>query len=161
MSGDMMAMPDKWEDFLHDCEFKDKQEVYTNGSMLIQSFRVVQMMEAYYQPLKRRLILATSELAAEMQKNYLLEANNEHFKEERDAVVKDLHNLHSLCMNIGGCCPECGAQIDELLDAAWMTIYGLYQPIATDTGGQAHSSHGAQRRDEPEGYNRRTSEKLF
>jgi len=118
MSGDMMAMPDKWEDFLHDCEFKDKQEVYTNGSMLIQSFRVVQMMEAYYQPLKRRLILATSELAAEMQKNYLLEANNEHFKEERDAVVKDLHNLHSLCMNIGGCCPECGAQIDELLDAA-------------------------------------------
>lgn len=37
---------------------------------------------------------------------------------ERDAAVADLHNMHTLCMDIGGCCPECGNQIDELLDAA-------------------------------------------
>lgn len=118
MSGDMMAMPDKWEDFLHECEFKDKQEVYTNGSMLMPSFRVEQMMEAYLLPLKRQLIIAASELAVEKQNNLLLEANNEHFKAELGAAVRDLHSFHSLCMNIGGCCPECGAQIDELMDMA-------------------------------------------
>ena len=37
---------------------------------------------------------------------------------ERDAEVADLHSMHTLCMDIGGCCPECGSQIDELLDAA-------------------------------------------
>lgn len=37
---------------------------------------------------------------------------------ERDAAVADLHSMHTLCMDIGGCCPECGSQIDELLDAA-------------------------------------------
>ena len=37
---------------------------------------------------------------------------------ERDAAVADLHSMHTLCMDIGGCCPECGSQIDDLLDAA-------------------------------------------
>lgn len=34
------------------------------------------------------------------------------------AAVEDMHRLHSLCMDIGGCCPECGDQIDTLMDAA-------------------------------------------
>lgn len=37
---------------------------------------------------------------------------------ERDAAVEDLHRMHTICMDIGGSCPECGDQIDELLDAA-------------------------------------------
>ena len=37
---------------------------------------------------------------------------------ERDAAVEDLHHMHTLCMDIGGCCPECGSQIDDLMDAA-------------------------------------------
>lgn len=37
---------------------------------------------------------------------------------EREAAVEDLHRMHTLCMDIGGCCPECGNQIDELMDAA-------------------------------------------
>lgn len=37
---------------------------------------------------------------------------------ERDAAVADLHSMHTLCTDMGGCCPECGNQIDELLDAA-------------------------------------------
>lgn len=37
---------------------------------------------------------------------------------ERDAAVEDLHRLHTICMDIGGSCPECGDQINELLDAA-------------------------------------------
>lgn len=37
---------------------------------------------------------------------------------ERDAAVEDLHRMHTLCMVIGGCCPECGSQIDNLMDTA-------------------------------------------
>ena len=44
---DMMNFPKRWEDFLHDYEFEDSRRVYTNGSRLIQSFRVEQMMEHY------------------------------------------------------------------------------------------------------------------
>jgi len=48
MSGDMMSFPDDWMEFVHDYEFSDKEEVYTNGSMLIPSFRVGQMVEHYF-----------------------------------------------------------------------------------------------------------------
>ena len=44
---DMMNFPKRWEDFLHDYEFEDARKVYTNGSRLIPSFRVKQMMEHY------------------------------------------------------------------------------------------------------------------
>lgn len=47
MSGEMMTFPSKWEQFLHDYEFEDARRIYTNGSRLIPSFRVKQMMEHY------------------------------------------------------------------------------------------------------------------
>lgn len=45
--GEMMQFPKRWEDFLHDYEFEDTRRIYTNGSRLIPSFRVKQMMEHY------------------------------------------------------------------------------------------------------------------
>ena len=45
--GDIMTFPKRWEDFLHDYEFEDARRIYTNGSRLIPSFRVKQMMEHY------------------------------------------------------------------------------------------------------------------
>ena len=42
-----MQFPKKWEQFLRDYEFKDSEGFYTNGSMLIPSFRVKQMMKHY------------------------------------------------------------------------------------------------------------------
>ena len=44
---DMMNFPKRWKDFLHDYEFEDARRIYTNGSKLIPSFRVKQMMEHY------------------------------------------------------------------------------------------------------------------
>ena len=44
---DMMNFQKRWEDFLHDYEFEDARRIYTNGSRLIPSFRVKQMMEHY------------------------------------------------------------------------------------------------------------------
>lgn len=52
--GDTMFMPETWEEFLKDYEFKDHKELYTNGSMMIQSFRVKQMMEHYARPKRGR-----------------------------------------------------------------------------------------------------------
>lgn len=49
---DMMAFPKRWEDFLRDYEFEDVRRIYTNGSRLIPSFRVEQMME-HYAPVRR------------------------------------------------------------------------------------------------------------
>lgn len=46
--GDMMDFPSTWELFLQDYEFKDTKQIYTNGSDLIPSFRVKQMIEHYF-----------------------------------------------------------------------------------------------------------------
>ena len=48
MSGDMMSFPDNWWTFVLQYQFADKEEIYTNGSMLIPSFRVRQMVEHYF-----------------------------------------------------------------------------------------------------------------
>ena len=48
MSGDMMSFPENWWTFVQDYQFADKEEIYTNGSMLIPSFRVRQMVEHYF-----------------------------------------------------------------------------------------------------------------
>lgn len=45
---DMMDFPPTWELFLHDYGFEDTRQIYTNGSRLIPSFRVKQMVEHYF-----------------------------------------------------------------------------------------------------------------
>lgn len=47
--GDRMDFPkDIWQ-FLLDYSFKDIEEIYTNGSLLIPTFRVKQAIEHYYE----------------------------------------------------------------------------------------------------------------
>lgn len=49
--GEMMTFPEDPKEFIKDYSFKDKEEVYTNGSELIPVFRVEQMLE-HYLPVK-------------------------------------------------------------------------------------------------------------
>lgn len=42
---DCMMFPNDWHDFLKDYSFIDSEHVYTNGSELIQVFRVAQLIE--------------------------------------------------------------------------------------------------------------------
>jgi len=42
---DLMTFPETWEEFERSYGFTDKDEVYTNGSRLIQSFRVKQWID--------------------------------------------------------------------------------------------------------------------
>lgn len=46
---DCMSFPDNIMDFIDDYSFEDSDHVYTNGSKLIQSFRVKQAVEHYFQ----------------------------------------------------------------------------------------------------------------
>ena len=45
-----MPIPDNWKDFVKEYSFKDIREIYTNGSWLIPTFRVEQMMEHFVKP---------------------------------------------------------------------------------------------------------------
>ncbi len=46
--GECMSFPDTVAQFIEMYGFADKERVYTNGTMLIPVFRVVQMLEHYY-----------------------------------------------------------------------------------------------------------------
>ena len=46
---DCMSFPENIMDFIDDYSFEDSDHVYTNGSKLIQSFRVKQAVEHYLQ----------------------------------------------------------------------------------------------------------------
>ena len=46
---DCMEFPKTILDFFKEYSFKDEEEIYTNGSELIQVFRVIQALE-YYAP---------------------------------------------------------------------------------------------------------------
>lgn len=48
MCGDSMDFPKTPEEFIHMYSFKDKKEVYTNGSELVPVFRVRQMLDHYF-----------------------------------------------------------------------------------------------------------------
>lgn len=47
---DCMPIPDNWKDFVKEYSFKDIREIYTNGSRLIPTFRVEQMMGHFVKP---------------------------------------------------------------------------------------------------------------
>ena len=91
---DMMNFPKRWEDFLHDYEFEDARRIYTNGSKLIPSFRVKQMME-HYAPVRHGRWIEQEKYA---------------FGVMYDCSICDnriLDNGHSW-----NYCPNCGAKMD-------------------------------------------------
>lgn len=45
--GNVMDMPDTFEEFIKEYSFKDGKEYYTNGSELVQVSRVMQAWEHY------------------------------------------------------------------------------------------------------------------
>ena len=47
---DCMVFPNTWEEFEQGYGFEDKKEIYTNGSRLIQSFRVKQWLDHIAEP---------------------------------------------------------------------------------------------------------------
>lgn len=90
--GDIMTFPKRWEDFLHDYEFEDARRIYTNGSRLIPSFRVKQMMEHYAPVVHGRWLYHTL------------------IDEHIHAECSECHKIRI----IDNFCPNCGAKMDEV-----------------------------------------------
>ncbi len=51
---DYQEFPNTWEDFEQLYGFEDKKEIYTNGSRLIQSFRVKQWLDHIAEPERKK-----------------------------------------------------------------------------------------------------------
>ena len=90
--GDIMTFPKRWEDFLHDYEFEDARRIYTNGSRLIPSFRVKQMMEHYAPVVHGRWLYHT-----------LIDGH----------IHAECSECHKIRI-IDNFCPNCGAKMDEV-----------------------------------------------
>lgn len=101
--GDIMTFPKRWEDFLHDYEFEDARRIYTNGSRLIPSFRVKQMMEHYAPVVHGRWIKDNNSLQTDDYYCCYFDYNCS----ECGNVVNDRYELPKYC-------PSCGARMDEV-----------------------------------------------
>lgn len=51
-----MEFPKTMKEFIDNYSFKDSDEVYTNGSMLIQAYRVEQAIEHYEKEIRNKAI---------------------------------------------------------------------------------------------------------
>lgn len=72
-----MQFPDTWEEFEQAYGFEDKKEIYTNGSRLIQSFRVKQWLDHTAEP-ERKWIPVTEALPKD-NRQVLVYAQSTHF----------------------------------------------------------------------------------
>ena len=96
MSGDVMEFPRTPEEFCGQYSFFDKDEVYTNGSLLIPVFRVEQMVEHYFE--------RTCELNDSLSRNggYKCSECSAIFDGYEDDVSYDI---------VPNYCPSCGARV--------------------------------------------------
>ena len=63
--GVCMMFPDTLQEFLEQYQFKDTEEIYTNGSMLIPVFRVKQWVEHYAANVKQTNVDRIREMTIE------------------------------------------------------------------------------------------------
>lgn len=67
---DLMTFPDTWEEFEQDYGFTDVEQVYTNGSRLIQSFRVEQWLDHISAETRAETDTISRQAAIKIIKNY-------------------------------------------------------------------------------------------
>ena len=60
--GDVMTFPKEPKEFIESYSFRDTDQVYTNGSMLIPVFRVEQMLEHYLPEQARNIVKRLEEM---------------------------------------------------------------------------------------------------
>ena len=79
---DVMEFPNTFEEFLNEYSFKDSDEVYTNGSELIQTFRVMQGYEHFVKQIRADAIEEALMLCT-----YSKQLNNEEYDKGFDDGV--------------------------------------------------------------------------
>lgn len=94
---DVMEFPKTMKDFVRSHSFKDEEEIYTNGSMLIQTFRVEQALEHYEKKLKADAI---SEFAQAICKRAEEESVDAYFPDGLYGIVIEIEELKSMVSEI-------------------------------------------------------------
>lgn len=122
--GETMCFPKTWKEFLHDYEFEDARRIYTNGSRLIPSFRVKQMMEHYLSEINAKLVeeKAKGDICAEVIKR-------------QDKEIEKLRNAKVVFETVDYCSDDLHealedidrlkAEVERLRDDANKTHYAL------------------------------------
>lgn len=128
--GDMMTFPKRWEDFLHDYEFEDDRRIYTNGSRLIPSFRVEQMMEHYAPVRHGRWALKAHDEGDYYRWNVTAECSEccagrkeiwaGFFPGVPPYIARDVALANAKSVKLSNYCPECGARMDGGVDEEWV-----------------------------------------
>lgn len=100
---DCMNFSDNWRTFLNDYSFKDTNEIYTNGAILIPTFRVEQLIEHYFsaRPKAKWIFSCYQDEEANVNGCYQYECSNCGYGE---TFVKNFHVPY---------CWHCGAKMDE------------------------------------------------
>lgn len=96
---DCMNLPKTPIEFLKLYEFKDDKEIYTNGSMLIPTFRVYQMIERYFS-------YAQTSDVQEVKHGEWINLKNE----RRCSLCGFYYFTNGKGFNS---CPECGAKMEK------------------------------------------------
>lgn len=117
---DCMTFPNSWREFLHSYSFFDTDKVYTNGSELIQVFRVEQLLEHIEQMTEHR-----PNVPEPVKARWLYDRES-HYKCSHCGFVWG----HSII--VMSYCPHCGAEMDERIPT--MSDDGKIKLYNTDTG---------------------------
>lgn len=108
---DVMIFPERLEDFFKCFSFRDEKEVYTNGSELIQLFRVKQAIEHYCKPVVHAHWVSwrTGEFVP-------LDKDGSPIKEAVCSNCGDWLTASDEYAVQGYYCPNCGAKMDEKVE---------------------------------------------
>lgn len=117
MSCSIMSFPDNWSEFIHQYEIADKEEVYTNGSMLIPVFRVQQMVEHYFGIRGRDDLIDTWKLRELARK-----AHAEMLFESADAMLRAADTIEALSAKLNA---ECELEEVDAYDSAGELVHVL------------------------------------
>lgn len=87
---DKMMFPERVEDFIDGYSFKDVEEIYTNGSRLIPTFRVEQALEHYGQEIRAKAI---DEFLKKICKKYTEEESKGNYKQYCCNIKQELADI--------------------------------------------------------------------
>lgn len=134
MSGEMMQFPNNMKQFLDKYSFLDKERIYTNGNLLIPTFRAEQALE-YYVPKWNSINngLPCMELVYESSFNNNYESKNVLIQTKRDEIysaycVKTVYKDMKFKEKINWYTYSTGGRRMKVMSkvVAWMPLPELY-----------------------------------
>lgn len=122
--GDQMEFPENPIEFLEQYSFKDKHEIYTNGSELIPVFRVKQMIEHYLSVPVKGMTVAEFKKFCCSERIVLRDSYNgvfyENIEEHMNRKVSGFYPRFYSIPNTGKYDSQCGIEVVAWIEYAWL-----------------------------------------